>query len=61
MASKQKTSSAWNYFTEEDGTPFAVCKLCSAKIKRGKAGDKKTLCLISETLIKLCRYIYYSR
>ena len=42
MASKQKTSSAWNYFTEEDGTPFAVCKLCSAKIKRGKDGDKKT-------------------
>ena len=28
---------------------------------RGKAGDKKTWCLISETPIKLCRYIYYSR
>ena len=53
MASKQKTSSAWNYYSEKDRNPFAACLHCSAKIKQGKVGDKNTWFLNLETLINL--------
>ena len=36
MSSKDKTSSVWSIYSEETGTPFAACNLCSSKIKRGK-------------------------
>ena len=39
---KQKTSSVWSYYSEECETPFVRCKKCSAKIKRGKDGDRKS-------------------
>ena len=42
MTSKQKISSVWPFFSEEIGTPFATCIICSFKVKRGKDGDRKT-------------------
>ena len=36
MSSKDKTSSTWSFYSEETGTAFAACNLCSSKIKPGK-------------------------
>ena len=40
-SSKLKTSSVWSFYLEENGTPYASCKKCLMKIKRGKEGSKK--------------------
>ena len=38
--SKRKTSSVWEFYSEELGTPFATCKVCNSRIKRGKDNDR---------------------
>ena len=38
---KRNKTSVWSYYSEECG-PSARCNKCSAKIKRGKEGNRKT-------------------
>ena len=40
--SKRTNSCVWSYFTAEEGTPYAVCNTCDARLKRGNDGERST-------------------
>ena len=40
--SKRTNSCVWSYFTAEEGTPYAVCNTCDARLKRGNDGAPST-------------------
>ena len=61
MCSTDKTSSVWSINSEETGTPFAACNLCSSKIKRGKEWPGiifKRKCLLFISLATIFSYAH---
>ena len=61
MSSTDKTSLVWSIYSEETGTPFEACNLCSSKIKQGKEWPGiifKRKCLLFISLATIFSYAH---